>query len=115
MLYKFNYAKQSYYDLIVTRNVEPKAKAELGGGGAATTDRRCEAVALATKDEATIFGRGEGTQHVKIVRGRKKAHWKVPALTRVRFAIASTDGMAFCITLIFSICGKQWLLAFIEG
>ena len=72
MLYKFNYGKHSHYDLIVTRNVEPKAKAELGGGGAATTDRRCEAVALATKDEATIFGRGEGTQHVKIVRGRKK-------------------------------------------
>ena len=71
MLYKFNYGKHSHYDLIVTRNVEPKAKAELGGGGAATTERRCEAVALATK-EATIFGRGEGTQHVKIVRGRKK-------------------------------------------
>ena len=72
MLYKFNYAKQSYYDLVVTRNVEPKAKAELGGGGAATTDRRCEAVALATKDEAIIFGRGEGAQHVKMKRGRKK-------------------------------------------
>ena len=71
MLYKFNYAKQSYYDLVVTRNVEPKAKAELGGGGAATTDRRCEAVALATKDEAIIFGRGEGAQHVKMKRGRK--------------------------------------------
>ena len=83
MLYKFNYAKQSYYDLVVTRNVEPKAKAELGGGGAATTDRRCEAVALATKDEAIIFGRGEGAQHVKMKRGRKKAHWKVPALTRL--------------------------------
>ena len=83
MLYKFNYGKHSHYDLIVTRNVEPKAKAEQGGGGATTTDRRCEAVALATKDEATIFGRGEGTQHVKIVRGRKKAHWKVPALTRL--------------------------------
>ena len=65
------------------RNVEPKAKAELGGGGAATTDRRCEAVALATKDEAIIFGRGEGAQHVKMKRGRKKAHWKVPALTRL--------------------------------
>ena len=55
MLYKFNYGKHSYYDLIVTRNVEPKAKAELGGGGAATTDRRCEAVALATKDESDYF------------------------------------------------------------
>ena len=31
MLYKFNYGKHSYYDLIVTRNVEPKTKAELGG------------------------------------------------------------------------------------
>ena len=61
MLYKFNYGKHSYYDLIVTRNVEPKTKAELGGGGGAstTTDRRCEAEELATTDEAIIFGRGE--------------------------------------------------------
>ena len=75
MLYKFNYGKHSYYDLIVTRNVEPKTKAELGGGGGAstTTDRRCEAEELATTDEAIIFGRGEGAQHVKMKRGRKKA------------------------------------------
>lgn len=113
MLYKFNYAKQSYYDLIVTRNVEPKAKAELGGGGAATTDRRCEAVALATKDEATIFGRGEGTQHVKIVRGRKKAHWKVPALTRVRVRhrIHRWDGFLYNIDLFPFV--ERRLLAFI--
>ena len=112
MLYKFNYAKQSYYDLIVTRNVEPKAKAELGGGGAATTDRRCEAVALATKDEARTERSGAATQGAECAtyrpqRGRKKAHWKVPALTRLGSAIASTDGMAFCITLTFSLCGKQ--------
>ena len=77
MLYKFNYAKQSYYDLIVTRNVEPKAKAELGGGGAATTDRRCEAVALATKDEARTERSGAATQGAECAtyrpqRGRKK-------------------------------------------
>ena len=60
MLYKFNYGKHSHYDLIVTRNVEPKAKAEQGGGGATTTERRCEAEELATTDEADIFGRGEG-------------------------------------------------------
>ena len=65
MLYKFNYGKHSHYDLIVTRNVEPKAKAEQGGGGATTTDRRCEAEELATTDEAIIFGRGEGSQHEK--------------------------------------------------
>ena len=62
MLYKFNYAKHSHYDLIVTRNVEPKAKAELGGGGATTTDRRCEAEALATKDEARTERSGAATQ-----------------------------------------------------
>ena len=77
MLYKFNYAKQSYYDLIVTRNVEPKAKAELGGGGAATTDRRCEAVALATTDEARTERSGAATQGAECAtyrpqRGRKK-------------------------------------------
>ena len=85
MLYKFNYGKHSYYDLIVTRNVEPKTKAELGGGGGAstTTDRRCEAEELATTDEAIIFGRGEGAQHVKMKRGRK-AHWRIPPQTRVR-------------------------------
>ena len=55
MLYKFNYGKHSHYDLIVTRNVEPKAKAEQGGGGATTTDRRCEAEELATTDESYHF------------------------------------------------------------
>ena len=107
MLYKFNYGKHSHYDLIVTRNVEPKAKAEQGGGGATTTDRRCEAEELATTDEAIIFGRGEGSQHVKMKRGRKKAHWKVPALTRVRVRhrIHRWDGFLYNIDL-FPFCGK---------
>ena len=113
MLYKFNYAKQSYYDLIVTRNVEPKAKAELGRRRSCDDDRRCEAVALATKDEAIIFGRGEGAQHVKMKRGRKKAHWKVPALTRVRVRhrIHRWDGFLYNIDLFPFV--ERRLLAFI--
>ena len=113
MLYKFNYGKHSHYDLIVTRNVEPKAKAEQGGGGATTTDRRCEAEELATTDEAIIFGRGEGSQHVKMKRGRKKAHWKVPALTRVRVRhrIHRWDGFLYNIDLFPFV--ERRLLAFI--
>ena len=115
MLYKFNYAKQSYYDLIVTRNVEPKAKAELGGGGGAstTTDRRCEAEELATTDEAIIFGRGEGAQHVKMKRGRKKAHWRIPPQTRVRVRhrIHRWDGFLYNIDLFPYV--ERRLLAFI--
>ena len=120
MLYKFNYAKQSYYDLIVTRNVEPKAKAELGGGGAATTDRRCEAVALATTDEARTERSGAATQGAECAtyrpqRGRKKAHWKVPALTRVRVRhrIHRWDGFLYNIDLFPFV--ERRLLAFIEG
>ena len=115
MLYKFNYGKHSYYDLIVTRNVEPKTKAELGGGGGAstTTDRRCEAEELATTDEAIIFGRGEGAQHVKMKRGRKKAHWRIPPQTRVRVRhrIHRWDGFLYNIDLFPYV--ERRLLAFI--
>ena len=119
MLYKFNYAKQSYYDLIVTRNVEPKAKAELGGGGAATTDRRCEAVALATTDEARTERSGAATQGRNAPRTDHsedaKAHWKVPALTRVRVRhrIHRWDGFLYNIDLFPFV--ERRLLAFIEG
>ena len=112
MLYKFNYAKQSYYDLVVTRNVEPKAKAELGGGGAATTDRRCEAVALATKDKLSfsVVARARSTWKWS---EDAKAHWKVPALTRVRVRhrIHRWDGFLYNIDLFPFV--ERRLLAFI--
>ena len=120
MLYKFNYGKHSYYDLIVTRNVEPKAKAELGGGGATTTDRRCEAEALATKDEARTERSGAATQGVESAtyrpqQGRKKAHWRIPPATRVRVRqrIRRWDGYLYNIDLFPYV--EHRLLAFIEG
>ena len=120
MLYKFNYGKHSYYDLIVTRNVEPKAKAELGGGGATTTDRRCEAEALATKDEARTERSGAATQVVESAtyrpqQGRKKAHWRIPPATRVRVRqrIRRWDGYLYNIDLFPYV--EHRLLAFIEG
>ena len=119
MLYKFNYGKHSYYDLIVTRNVEPKAKAELGGGGATTTDRRCEAEALATKDEARTE-RAELRRRVESAtyrpqQGRKKAHWRIPPATRVRVRqrIRRWDGYLYNIDLFPYV--EHRLLAFIEG
>ena len=113
MLYKFNYAKQSYYDLVVTRNVEPKAKAELGGGGAATTDRRCEAVALATKVESYHFRSWRGRAARENEARTQKAHWKVPALTRVRVRhrIHRWDGFLYNIDLFPFV--ERRLLAFI--
>ena len=112
MLYKFVYGKKSHYDLAITRMVEPKAKddneeEELRQRGGGERSRQAQ------KDEAIIFGRGEGTQHVKMKRGRKKAHWKVPALTRVRVRhrIHRWDGFLYNIDLFPFV--ERRLLAFI--
>ena len=112
MLYKFVYGKKSHYDLAITRMVEPKAKddndeEELRQRGGVERSRQAQ------KDEAIIFGRGEGTQHVKMKRGRKKAHWKVPALTRVRVRhrIHRWDGFLYNIDLFPFV--ERRLLAFI--
>ena len=107
MLYKFNYAKHSHYDLIVTRNVEPKAKAELGGGGATTTDRRCEAEALATKDEARTERSGAATQGVESAtyrpqQGRKKPTGESHLLPVFGFGNESEDGTDIYIILTYS-------------
>ena len=107
MLYKFNYGKHSYYDLIVTRNVEPKAKAELGGGGATTTDRRCEAEALATKDEARTERSGAATQEWNPPRTDRNKDAKKPTgeshlLPVFGFGNESEDGTDIYIILTYS-------------
>ena len=67
MLYRFVFGKKSYYDLEMTRYVEPQSK---------------------DKDErgAERIG-GEGSHPLTRTapqRGRKKQHWQVPPVTRVR-------------------------------
>ena len=39
MLYKFAFSKKSYYDLVMTRQVEPQAKIERMSEEEGTTDR----------------------------------------------------------------------------
>lgn len=87
MLYKFVFGKQSYYDLQMTRHVEPQ-----------TTDRQSEEELRRPTDTT---GENEGVAMTGDVRGaqsaegsqaigvdtkrvRKKQHWQVPPTTRVR-------------------------------
>lgn len=83
MLYKFVFAKKSYYDLSMTRHVEPHSKdnddeeelRQRGEGGRSD---------LAITDEArTLQVRGHAVTE-RPQRGRKKAHWRIPPATRVR-------------------------------
>lgn len=87
MLYKFVFGKQSYYDLTITRHVEPQSK-----------DRDNDEEEVATTDGG-VTGRssvaikdGRGALRAERARigasapqhGRKKQHWQVPPTTRVR-------------------------------
>lgn len=72
MLYKFIFGKKSYYDLIITRNVEPKNNEILQG-------RSRKAI----KDDVVALP-DEGPQSERPPQGRKKQHWQVPPVTRIR-------------------------------
>lgn len=79
MLYKFVFGKQSYYNLEMTRHVEPQAttheEKENSNVGAVALDGACF-----------------------VYRGRRKQHWQVPPTTRVRVKkrIKRWDGY-FCL------------------
>lgn len=86
MLYKFVFGKQSYYDLTMTRHVEPQCKdrdndeeevATTDGGG---TGRSSEAI----EDEAKALRVRGHAERERMQRVRKKQHWQVPPTTRVR-------------------------------
>ena len=67
MLYRFVFGKKSYYDLEMTRHVEPQSKDK--------DERGAERI------------EGEGSHPLTRTapqRGRKKQHWQVPPVTRVR-------------------------------
>ena len=88
MLYKFVHSKQSYYDLTMTRHVEPQCKDSDNDDGGGTFDRgggngrSSEAIKDDLRSEHCTEGSHGGAQRSKI--GRKKQHWQVPPLTRVR-------------------------------
>ena len=94
MLYKFVFGKHSYYDLVMTRMVEPQAKIDRMSEEEGTTDRH----------------------DMKNKQWRKlKAHWRIPPATRVRVRqrIRRWDGYLYNIDLFPYV--ERRLLAFIEG
>ena len=105
MLYKFVYGKNSHYDLAMTRMVEPQAKIERMSEEEATTDRHDMREIERGAKTADVRGAAaaEGTQAVGVdtKRGRKKQHWKVPPVTRVRVRqrIRKWDGYLYNIDL----------------
>ena len=96
MLYKFVFGKHSYYDLVMTRQVEPQANIERMSEEEGTTDRH----------DMREMERGAKT---------KKAHWRIPPVTRVRVRqrIRRWDGYLYNIDLFQYV--ERRLLDFIEG
>lgn len=84
MLYKFVFGKQSYYDLTMTRHVEPQNK---DNADDEEQERRREGEGgrklVATKDEVRS-DEERADRRTRTIRGRKKQHWQVPPVTRVR-------------------------------
>ena len=84
MLYKFVFGKQSYYDLVAVKQIEPQAKIDRMSEEEATTDRHdmreIERGAKTddAKDEEEEFRRLTSTKQ-----GRK-SHWQINPYVRVR-------------------------------
>ena len=115
MLYKFVFGKHSYYDLVMTRQVEPQANDRMRSEEEGPTDRhdRMRDFDVVMTDEArTLPVRGHAVTE-RPQRGRKKAHWRIPPKTRVRVRerIRRWDGIMYNIDLFPYV--EHRLLAFI--
>ena len=88
MLYKFVYGKSSYYDLAATRHVEPQENERMSEEDEATKNERAVVANSSVVHKGDVRGAGvrEGTQSITVdpKRVRKKQHWQVPPVTRVR-------------------------------
>ena len=115
MLYKFVFAKKSYYDLVMTRQVEPQAQDDRQSEeDAQTTDTTGEnREPQAQTDVARTVAGGGLAPLRRPQRGRKKQHWQIPPKTRVRGLkrIHRWDGVMYDVDLFSSI--ERRLLAFI--
>lgn len=97
MLYKFVYARTSYYDLVATRQVEPRDKANEKEEPRPTDRMSCDRVVLEGDTIALIAS--ARVRHAKYV--RKKQHWQVNHVTRVRVRqrIKRWDGYLCCLQI----------------
>ncbi|EPG7221129.1 protein rep [Acinetobacter baumannii] len=107
MLYKFTYGKKSYYDLLITRQVEPKPHKD-------ESARSCDECERSSAGQAQAFEcdvpfRERTSSQFK----RKKPHWRLPPKTRVRVLqrIRRWDGIMYNIDLFPYV--EHRLLAFI--
>ena len=117
MLYKFVFGKHSYYDLVMTRQVEPHSKdnddeeelRQRGEGG-----RSDLAITDDVRTERTYARHLDAKRCTAPQRGRKKAHWRIPPKTRVRIQqrIRQWDGYLYNIDLFPYV--ERRLLAFIN-
>ena len=108
MLYKFAFSKKSYYDLASTRHVEPQANIERMSEEEDTTDRHdmreIERVAIKDgrgEERADVRGNEYATARTAPQHGRKKQHWQLSPVTRVRVRqrIRKWDGYLYNIDL----------------
>ena len=120
MLYKFVFGKHSYYDLVMTRQVEPQANIERMSEEEDTTDRHdMREIERVAKNEERNGAEVRGNEYSPPRNApqykRKKQYWKVPPVTRVRVRqrIRKWDGYLYNIDLFPYI--EHRLLAFIEG
>ena len=84
MLYKFVFGKHSYYDLVMTRMVEPQAKIDRMSEEEGTTDRH-------------------DMREIERVAKTKKAHWRIHLLPVFGFGNESEDGTDIYIILTYSL------------
>ena len=120
MLYKFVYGKNSYYDLAMTRQVEPQANIERMSEEEDTTDRHdMREIERVAKNEERNGAEVRGNEYSPPRNApqykRKKQHWQLSPVTRVRVRqrIRKWDGYLYNIDLFPYI--EHRLLAFIEG
>ncbi len=116
MLYKFVFGKHSYYDLVMTRQVEPQVNDRQSEEAEPTTDTTGENERVAIEDDVrsgSTARRARTGERTAPQQGRKNAHWRIPPSTRVRVRqrIRRWDGIMYNIDLFPYV--ERRLLAFI--
>ena len=112
MLYKFAYSKKSYYDLLITRHVEPHSKDNDDEAEIRQREEGGRSYLAITDEARTLPVRGHAVTE-RPQRGRKKPTGESHLLPVFVFGKESEDGTGLCITLIFSPYVEHRLLAFI--
>ena len=112
MLYKFVFGKHSYYDLVMTRQVEPHSKDNDDEAEIRQREEGGRSYLAITDEARTLPVRGPAVTE-RPQRGRKKAHWRIPPKTRVRVLqrLRRWDGIMYNIDLFPYV--EHRLLAFI--